>query len=188
MNNKEIIGYIGGVFDLFHVGHINILRNCKSRCDKLIVGVTTDKLMIYKQKKAVIPYQERAEIVRCCKFVDCVVSQNIIDKVEIQKRLKYNILFVGDDWFKSESWEEYERKLKEAGVNIIYFPYTKGTTSTLINETLISLRSAFHKWRISIEPNLKDEFRIRVETKKTVYNTNKKSINEAIKWAKEFIK
>ncbi len=105
------IGYIGGVFDLFHIGHINILRNCKSLCNKLIVGVTTDELVSYKHKKAVIPFNERIEIIRTNRFVDCAIPQETINKYEIWKRIKFNILFVGDDWYKDKKWNEYERKL-----------------------------------------------------------------------------
>ena len=137
-----IIGYLGGVFDLFHIGHLNILRNCKSLCDKLIVGVTIDELVTYKHKKAVISFKERIEIIRNIKSVDCAIPQREIDKFEIWKRLKFDVLFVGDDWYKDRRWKEYERKLKKVGVKIIYFPYTKGTTSTLINETLEKLRKS----------------------------------------------
>ena len=136
-----IIGYTGGVFDLCHIGHINLLRNTKSLCDKLIVGVTTDKLVAYKHKKSVIPFKERIEIIRSIKFVDCAIPQEEIDKFKIWKKLKFDILFVGDDWHNDPKWKEYENKLKKVGVKVIYFPYTKGTTSTLINQTLERLRT-----------------------------------------------
>lgn len=135
-----IIGYATGVFDLFHIGHLNLLRNARAMCDRLVVGVSTDELVSYKFKKAVIPFQERMEIVRAIKYVDAVVPQEDMDKMEIWKRLKFDIMFVGDDWYESDKWEKFESDFQEVGVKIIYFPYTKGTSSTKINETLTALR------------------------------------------------
>ncbi|MRI01081.1 adenylyltransferase/cytidyltransferase family protein [Kriegella sp. EG-1] len=139
-DEKSIIGYTSGVYDLFHIGHLNLIKNAKGLCDKLIVGVTSDELVSYKNKKAVIPHLERMEIVRNIKHVDSVVPQNDMDKFKMWQRLKFDIMFVGDDWFETEKWEELDEKFKEVGVKIIYFPYTKGTSSTLINETLKKLR------------------------------------------------
>ena len=135
-----IIGYTTGVFDLFHIGHVNLLRNAKSACDKLIVGVTTDELVRYKYKNPVIPFIERIEIVRSCRYVDIAVPQVNMDKMEAWERYKFDIMFVGDDWFKSKNWREYESDFSEIGVRVIYFPYTKGTSSTLINEILNSIK------------------------------------------------
>jgi len=136
-----VIGYTTGVFDLFHVGHVNVLRNAKSMCDRLIVGVTVDELVSYKNKKAVIPFEERIEIVRSSKYVDLAVPQNTMDKMDALHRYKFNIMFVGDDWYKSEKWMELDSEFHNADVRIIYFPYTKTTSSTLINATLKSLRN-----------------------------------------------
>lgn len=135
------IGYTTGVFDLFHVGHLNMLKNAKAMCDKLIVGVTTDSLVSYKHKKAVIPFEERLEIVRNIKFVDAVVPQDTMDKYEMWEKLKFDIMFVGDDWYGTEKWKAYDEQFRTVGVKIIYFPYYKGTSSTLINQTLLDLRS-----------------------------------------------
>lgn len=135
-----ILGYTTGVFDLFHIGHLNLLKNAKSMCDKLIVGVTVDELVSYKHKKAVIPFDERMTIVAGIKYVDAVVPQETMDKFEAWKKLKFDVMFVGDDWYKSEKWEELDKKFAEVGVRIIYFPYTKGTSSTLVNEVLLKLR------------------------------------------------
>jgi len=135
-----IIGYTTGVFDLFHVGHVNLLRNAKSMCDRLIVGVTTDDLVSYKNKKPVIPFVERIEIVRACKYVDLAVVQDSMDKLDAHSRYNFNIMFVGDDWYRADKWLEYEEQFKAVGVQIMYFPYTKSTSSTLINNTLKSLR------------------------------------------------
>ena len=96
-----VIGYTTGVFDLFHVGHLNLLKNAKTMCDKLVVGVTIDKLVRYKYKKSVIPYKERIEIVKSCRYVDLAIPQNKIDKLEAFKKIKYDILFVGDDWYEN---------------------------------------------------------------------------------------
>ena len=135
-----IIGYTSGVYDLFHIGHLNLLINANSLCDKLIVGVTTDELVAYKNKRSVIPFQERLEIARSIKYVDAAISQPDMDKFKAWEKLKFNILFVGDDWFKDPKWEEIESKFKEVGVRVIYFPYTKGTSSTLLNKALEDLR------------------------------------------------
>lgn len=136
-----IIGYTTGVFDLFHIGHLNMLKNAKAMCDKLIVGVTTDELVSYKNKKAVIPFEERLEIIRSIKYVDAVIPQESMDKFEAWKKLKFDIMFVGDDWYNTEKWNNFEKQFQEIGVKIIYFPYTKGTSSTLINEVLLKLRN-----------------------------------------------
>lgn len=136
-----IIGYTTGVFDLFHVGHVNILRNAKSLCDRLIVGVSTDSLVSYKNKKPVIPFEERIEIIRSCRYVDLAVPQYNMDKLDAHARYKFNMMFVGDDWYKTDKWLDIDSKLNEKGVKIIYFPYTKNTSSTLINETLSKLRN-----------------------------------------------
>jgi len=136
-----VVGYTTGVFDLFHIGHLIMLKNAKSLCDKLIVGVTTDDLVSYKGKQAVIPFEERLEIVRSIKYVDAAVPQGNMDKVEAWQKLKFDIMFVGDDWYNTPKWRELDTKFEEFGVKIVYFPYTQGTSSTLINETLINLRS-----------------------------------------------
>ncbi|WP_456457112.1 adenylyltransferase/cytidyltransferase family protein [Nitratifractor sp.] len=135
-----IIGYTSGVYDLFHIGHLNLLKNAKGMCDKLIVGVTTDELVSYKNKKAIIPFEERLEIVRSIKYVDAAIPQENMDKFEMWQKVKFDVMFVGDDWFNTPKWQEFEKQFKEVGVRIVYFPYTKGTSSTLINETLKRLR------------------------------------------------
>ncbi|GAA4273215.1 adenylyltransferase/cytidyltransferase family protein [Aquimarina gracilis] len=139
-DEKMIVGYTSGVYDLFHIGHLNLLKNAKSLCDKLIVGVTSDELVSYKNKKSVINHQERMEIVRSIKHVDVVIPQNDMDKFKMWERLKFDVMFVGDDWLDTPKWKELDEKFKEVGVKIVYFPYTQGTSSTLINETLKNLR------------------------------------------------
>jgi len=130
------IGYTSGVYDLFHVGHLNMLRNAKSLCDKLIVGVTTDELVAYKNKKAVIPFHERIEIVRNIKCVDAVVPQEDMNKIKQWEKLKFDVIFVGDDWYNTDKWKKFEAEFKEVGVQIVFFPYTKGVSSTKLNEIL----------------------------------------------------
>jgi glycerol-3-phosphate cytidylyltransferase len=139
-DEKITIGYTSGVYDLFHIGHLNLIKNAKGLCDKLIVGVTSDELVSYKKKKAVIGHAERMEIVRSVKYVDAVVPQNDMEKFKMWERLKFDVMFVGDDWFESEKWKDLDKKFKSVGVKIIYFPYTKGTSSTLINKTLKDIR------------------------------------------------
>ncbi len=135
-----MIGYTSGVYDLFHIGHLNLLKNAKGLCDKLIVGVTVDRLVKYKNKKPVIPFEERIEIVRNIKYVDAAIPQEDLDKFKMWEKLHFDVLFVGDDWYHSPRWDEMEKKFKDVGVRIVYFPYTKGTSSSLINETLTKLR------------------------------------------------
>lgn len=135
-----IIGYTAGVYDLFHIGHLNLLKNAKGMCDKLIVGVTVDELVQYKGKEALIPYNDRAEIVRSCKYVDAVVPQEDMDKLTMCKKLGAQVMFVGDDWFGTEKWQKYEEEFKKAGIEIIYFPYTKSISSTKIRKTLELVR------------------------------------------------
>ena len=134
------IGYTTGVYDLFHIGHLTLLKNAKSLCDKLIVGVTVDGLVLYKGKHAMIPYSDRAEIVRSIKYVDAVVPQYDMDKLTACKKLGASILFVGDDWYATEKWKKYEEEFAKEGIKIIYFPYTKGISSTRITEALKQTR------------------------------------------------
>ena len=134
------IGYTTGVFDLFHIGHLNLLRNARALCDKLVVGVTTDELVSYKHKRSVISFAERMEIVRACRHVDAVVPQETLDKFAAWEKLRFDVMFVGDDWFKNERWESVEKQFAGVGVKIVYFPYTRGTSSTLINDVLQKLR------------------------------------------------
>lgn len=146
--STQIIGYTAGVFDLFHIGHLNLLKNSKGMCDKLIVGVTVDELVTYKGKHAMIPFEDRIEIVRNIKYVDAAVPQYDMDKLAACQKLGASILFVGDDWYGTDKWQKYETEFKKAGIKIIYFPYTKGISSTKITEALKNTRG----W-IKEEPN-----------------------------------
>ena len=135
-----IIGYTTGVYDLFHVGHLNLLKNAKGMCDKLIVGVTVDELVAYKGKQAMIPFEDRIEIVRSIKYVDAVVPQYDMDKLAACKKLGAEFLFVGDDWYATDKWKEYEKQFEQEGIKIVYFPYTKGISSTQITKALNAVR------------------------------------------------
>lgn len=135
-----IIGYTTGVYDLFHIGHLNLLKNAKGMCDKLVVGVTVDELVQYKGKQAMIPFEDRIEIVRSCKYVDAAVPQYNMDKLKACKELGATILFVGDDWYGTEKWQNYEKEFVKEGIKIVYFPYTRGVSSTKITEALKQVR------------------------------------------------
>lgn len=140
MERKITIGYTTGVYDLFHIGHLNLLKNAKGMCDKLVVGVTVDELVAYKGKHSLIPFEDRIEIVRCCRYVDAAVPQYDMDKLTACKKLGASILFVGDDWYNTEKWQDYEKEFKENQIQIVYFPYTKGISSTRISEALYHVR------------------------------------------------
>lgn len=135
-----IIGYTTGVYDLFHIGHLNLLKNAKGMCDKLIVGVSVDELVAYKGKGAMIPFEDRIEIVRSCKYVDAAVPQYDMDKLSACKKIGASILFAGDDWYATDKWKEYEKVFAAEKIKIIYFPYTKGVSSTKIIQALHSVR------------------------------------------------
>lgn len=135
------IGYTTGVFDMFHIGHLNILKRAKEQCDYLIVGVSTDELVQnYKNKTPIIPFEERKAIVEAIKYVDRVVPQKNRDKYSAYEEYKFNVMFVGDDWKGKPLFEEVEKKFKEVGVEVVYFPYTKGTSSTILKEKLEKIK------------------------------------------------
>lgn len=135
-----IIGYTAGVYDLFHIGHLNLLKNARGMCDKLIVGVTVDELVEYKGKRAMIPFEDRIEIVRSCKYVDAAIPQYDMDKLTACKKLGATILFVGDDWYGTDKWKNYEEEFSKEGIRIVFFPYTKGVSSTKITQALQNIR------------------------------------------------
>ena len=131
------IGYTTGVFDLFHIGHLNILKRARLECDHLIVGITTDELSeSAKNKKPFIPFQERMDLVEAVKYVDKVVPQTSYDKMEAWNNLKFDRMFVGDDWKGSDQWNMIEDEFAQVGVEIIYFPYTTHTSSTILRDIL----------------------------------------------------
>ena len=134
---KYRVGYTTGVLDMFHVGHLNILRKAKEQCDYLIVGVSTDELVReYKNKTPIIPFEERSEIVRSIDCVDKVIPQVNRDKYEAWKELKFDVMFVGDDWKGKPLFMKVEDDFRKVGVEVVYFPYTKDTSSTILREKL----------------------------------------------------
>jgi glycerol-3-phosphate cytidylyltransferase len=138
-----MVGYTTGVFDLFHIGHLNLLRNARAMCDRLVVGVTTDELVMeYKKKKPIIPFTERCEILRGMRCVDVVIAQDTMNKFAAWEKLRFDALFVGDDWYQTPTWANMQKRFDEVGVRIVYFPYTIGTSSTLLNEILMERRTA----------------------------------------------
>lgn len=135
--DKKVVGYTAGVFDLFHVGHVNHLANAKSMCDHLIVGVSSDSLIAKKNKKTVVPYDQRVQVVNACKYVDTVIAQEEFDRFKMWEKLKFDITFIGDDYYNNNYWKDIEKKLKKVGVKIVQFPYTKNVSSTMIKNFLI---------------------------------------------------
>lgn len=136
-NPPLIIGYTTGVYDMFHVGHLNILKNAKFFCDYLIVGVSTDELVqIEKHKTPVIPYEERKAIVESIKYVDKVVPQTNKNKLQAWHKYHFNKMFVGSDWQNTPAWKKFETELKPYGVEIIYLPHTDGISSTKLTDLI----------------------------------------------------
>lgn len=132
-----VIGYTTGVFDMFHRGHLNILRKAKEQCDYLIVGVSTDELVFKdKNKVPIICYEDRAEIVSALKCVDMVVPQENKNKMKAWEKYKFNKMFVGSDWKGSDVWNRFEEQFKPLGVEIVYFDYTDGISSTILRKKL----------------------------------------------------
>lgn len=140
MNEKKvIIGYLSGTFDLFHIGHLNLLRKAKAECDYLIVGVHKDGS--WKGKETYIPFNERVEILKACKYVDKVV-QSFPEDSDAYDVYKINKLFVGSDYKGTERFNRYEEYFKDKNVQIVYFPYTQGTSSTQLREKLSSNKNS----------------------------------------------
>ncbi|HHX37631.1 MAG TPA: adenylyltransferase/cytidyltransferase family protein [Clostridiaceae bacterium] len=134
---KRKVGYTTGVFDLFHIGHLNILKRAKQHCDYLIVGVTTDEeAKRIKNKVPVICFEERKQIVESIRYVDLVVPEDNEDKKIAWEKLKFDVIFKGSDWQGSKKWNDYESFFKPRGVEVVYFPYTEGTSSTMLREVL----------------------------------------------------
>jgi glycerol-3-phosphate cytidylyltransferase len=133
-------GYAPGAFDLFHVGHLNLLKHAKSRCDFLIAGVVSDEMLrTQKGVTPVIPLAERLEIVRNIRFVDDAVAAVVPDKLDIWRELRFDVFFKGDDWRGTEKGERLEREFAAVGVEVVYFPYTRSTSSTALRRALDSI-------------------------------------------------
>lgn len=132
-----IIGYTTGVFDMFHIGHLNILQRAKAQCDYLIVGVSTDELVQHdKNKTPIIPFADRCAIVEAIRFVDKVVPQTDKNKFAAWERYHFNKMFVGSDWKGTDAWNKYEKQFAPVGVEIVYFDHTDGISSTILRDKL----------------------------------------------------
>ena len=136
-DKKHNIGYTQGTYDLFHIGHLNLLEHAKEKCNYLIVGINSDKLVKeYKNKSVTITAQDRARIVQALKVVDKVVITDTLDKEVALKKLHYDVLFIGDDWKGTDRWNETEESLKKYGVEVEYLPHTDGISTTQITNKI----------------------------------------------------
>ena len=134
---KYKIGYTTGVFDMFHIGHLNILKRAKKQCSFLIVGVTTDQLCAERKNKIpVICEKDRIAVVSAIKYVDKVIPQKNMNKAEIIKKYNVDVVFVGSDWKGTDSWNEYEKEFKKLGCDVVYLKHTDGISSTLLREKI----------------------------------------------------
>ena len=133
----KIIGYTQGTFDMFHIGHLNLIRNAKRHCDYLIVGVNKDELVeSYKNKRPIIPLEERGEIVRAIRYVDEVIATDTLDKTKIWEKVHFDEIYIGDDWKGNERWEKTGKEMEQLGAKLVFLPYTKDTSSTMLREKL----------------------------------------------------
>ena len=127
------VGYTQGVYDMFHIGHLNLLNNAKQYCDYLIVGVNSDRLVEkYKRKTPVISQEDRRLIVENIKAVDEAIIAMTLDKYDMMEKIGFDVIFIGDDWKGSERWNETEKTLKKYGVDVVYIPYTQCVSSTIL--------------------------------------------------------
>lgn len=140
MNKKKYkIGYTTGVFDMFHIGHLNVLKRAKEQCDCLIVGVTTDELCYSRKKKyPIISEDERMAIISELRCVDRVVPQTNMDKLEAVKEYGADVVFVGSDWKGTEAWNRYEQEFSEVGCEVVYLEHTEGISSSILRDRLNS--------------------------------------------------
>ncbi len=134
---KYKVGYTTGTFDMFHVGHLNILKRAKEQCEHLIVGVSSDEVVrSYKHKTPIVNLENRMAIVSAIKYVDEVVVQPNMDKYEAWKKYHYDVLFHGDDWKNTDMYNALESKLHAVGVDVVYLPHTPGISSTILTEII----------------------------------------------------
>lgn len=138
-NNK--IGYIQGTFDMFHIGHLNLIKRAKKICDTLIIAVNSDELVkSYKNKDVIIPLNDRVEIVKAIKYVDKVVIAKDRDKLKAYKKYKFDYLIMGDDWKNTKFYNDIEIELRKFGVKVIYFPYTKEISSSKLRKIIETIK------------------------------------------------
>jgi glycerol-3-phosphate cytidylyltransferase len=142
MDKKYKVGYTAGVYDLFHAGHLNLLKRAKEQCEYLIVAVSTNELVMkYKNKVPIIPYEDRKVIVESIKYVDKVVPQINRDKFAAFEKYQFDVMFVGDDWKGSDVFEKVDKLMRESGGCVEYLPYTQNVSSTLLRDVLNKIYS-----------------------------------------------
>jgi glycerol-3-phosphate cytidylyltransferase len=140
------IGYAAGAYDLFHIGHLNILKRARSQCDYLIAGVVSNEMLeLNKGKAPVIPLAERLEIVSSIRYVDRAVAEDVPDKLQMWEQLHFDIFFKGDDWRGTKKGMQLEREFAAVGVEVVYFPYTIDTSSTMLRRALDAITSTHDK-------------------------------------------
>lgn len=137
MGKRYKIGYTTGVFDMFHIGHLNILKRAKEQCERLVVGVTTDELcFMRKHKYPIINEKDRMAIVKAIRYVDSVVLQSDMEKIRPVKELGADVVFVGSDWKGTDTWNQYEREFAEVGCDVVYLSHTDGISSSILRDKL----------------------------------------------------
>lgn len=135
--DRRRVGYVPGVFDMFHVGHLNILRNARLACDRLIAGVVSDERATQVKGKApIVPVTERLEIVSAIKFVDEAVVEDVEEKLDMWRRLRFDVIIKGDDWRGTPKGHKLERDFASVGVEVVYLPYTVHTSSTMLRQVI----------------------------------------------------
>ena len=141
MGKKYKCGFTVGTFDLFHVGHLNLFRQAKEHCERLIVGVHSDEWVMHcKNRPTVIPYEDRAAIVAAIRYVDQVVKNETRSKIEAWEKYHFDVAFIGDDWKGTEVWNKIEADFKQRGCDVIYLPYTQGISTTQLRKQLGEVR------------------------------------------------
>ena len=134
---KYRIGYTQGVFDMFHIGHLNLLNNAKKYCEYLIVGINTDRLVReYKNKNTIIPEKDRASIVEAIKAVDKVILADTLNKDEMLNNINFDVIFIGNDWEDNPRWVKTKNDMSKHGIDVVFLPYTEGISSTKLREEL----------------------------------------------------
>ena len=137
MDKKFKVGYTSGVYDMFHIGHLNILERAKQECDYLIVGVTSDELCLSRKGKLpIINQNDRIKIIQAIRYVDKAIFQETMDKIDVIKKYGVDAVFVGSDWKGTPSWNEYENEFSKVGCSVVYLDHTDGISSTILREKL----------------------------------------------------
>ena len=135
-----VVGYAPGAYDLFHIGHLNLLRRAAEQCDHLVAGVVSDEMLVLTKGRApVIPLAERMEIVRSLRIVDEVHAEVVPDKIDTWRDVRFDVIFKGDDWRGTAKGDRLERDFAAVGVEVRYFPYTMHTSSTMLRKALSAL-------------------------------------------------